>query len=151
MKTVLLAVSLLLAASAMANGIHYNEEHQGYTKHTIKTIHPQYRKNEKHFARVISSRAIYRNVTVYRTCPLHTQRMFVNGGRHLTLSSTVPGAIVHAAFGKPHKREQHCKKVVKRFVGYKNVAYWRGRKIVEISQRPLKRVRVDLNDRYAKR
>lgn len=151
MKTVLLAVSLLLAASAMASGAHNNEEHQRYTEHNVKTIHPRYKKQERHFARVISSRPIYKNVTTYRTCPPHAKPMFVNGGQHLTLSSSVPGAVVYAAFGKPHQREQHCKKVVKRFVGYKNVAYWHGRKIVEISQRPLKRVRVDLNDRYAQR
>ncbi len=142
MKTVLLAVSLLLVSSAMARGAHCNEEYQHYTKHTVKTVHPRYKKQEKHFARVISSRPVYKHVPVYRTCPPHTQ---------LTLTSTVPGAIVHAAFVKTHQREQHCKKVVKRFVGYKNVAYWHGRKIIEISQRPLKRVRVDQNDRYAKR
>ncbi len=151
MKTLLLAVALLFAASAMASGAHYNEHQQRYTQHNVKTIHPQYRKKERDVARVVSSRAIYKNVTVYRTCPPHTKQTRISSGHHFSVSGNVPGAIVKATFGKPHKREQQCKKVERRLVGYKNVAYWHGRKIVEISQRALKRVRVDQSDRYAKK
>ena len=144
MKTVLLAVSLLLPASAMANGNHKNDQHERYSQHHVKTVHPQYRKKENRLVRVVSSRQIYKNVTVYRTCPPHADLRF-------TLGSNSGSTVFQGTFGKPHKREIQCKKSERRLVGYKNVAYWHGRKIVEVSQRPLKWVRVLQNERYAKR
>ena len=63
------------------------------------------------------------------------------------IGGAVAGAIIGSALGSRHERPR-CKYVETKLVGYRNIAYWRGEKIMEISERPLRRIRVGSQRRH---
>lgn len=162
----------------MANNSHNNnrnEHNNRYAKVHYQNNH--HNRQKHHFVKVSHSRPMYENVVTYRECRSHhsdhrTDRhngAIVGGvigglignrvaSNHKPLH-TVGGAVTGAIIGSQLTRHQHrpskrCKHVEKRLTGYKNIAYWHGKKIVRISDRPLRKIRIDKkrHDRgYAKR
>ena len=177
MKKLLLA-ALLLGTSVLAHNSHHNnrnDHNNRYGKvHYQKNHH---NKRKQHFVKVSHSRPMYENVVTYRVCrPQHRDHRIdrhngaivggVIGGlignrvatKHKPLH-TVGGAVTGAIIGTQLTRHQlrpskRCKHVEKRLTGYKNIAYWHGKKIVRISDRPLRKIRIERKQHsrgYAKR
>ena len=172
MKKLLLAL-LLTATSVLA----HNSQHDNHDNHDrygdVQYENRQHNRQKRHFVKVSHSRPIYKKVVTYKECRhSHTQQhngaivgAVVGGliGNRVasdhkplhTVGGAVTGAIIGAQLNRhPSRSSKHCKHVEQRLSGYKNIAYWRGEKIVRISDRPLKRIRIDrkLHGRgYAKR
>ena len=125
----------------------------------------EYRTPRIHYVDVVSSTPIYEEVVTYRSCrrmdhgdayASHHEGALIGGGivghhldtrhpLHTTVGGAVAGAIIGSKLAEAQERHLHtqqCKVVETRLSGYRNIAYWRGKTIVEISDRPLRRIRV---------
>ena len=143
-KRSLITVLLLLGISSAAYGSH-NNAHNGHDRYNkVQSSHILHNKRKHRFAKVVRSVPIYKEVITYRNCrPNHR--------RHLLRISKGP---VHGILNRHHRHSKHCREVEQRLVGYKNIAYWHGKKIVRVSDRPLSVIRVHRkrhNLSYAKR
>lgn len=139
MKKLLLAVALLLYTSAMASSGQISSGHDRYND-----LHPpqhMHKKGKRHYVKVVHSSPIYKEVITYREC------------RHTRMDQH-RGALIGGTLGRHRLHPpKYCEQVQQRIVGYKNIAYWHGRKIVRISERPLRKILIERNERhrYAKR
>lgn len=166
MKTLLLSLLLLLGLSSSAAAQSGPYHHDGYNP--SPSGHDRYRHHERRFVKVVKSRPLYEEVVVYEACAprrsggLSRQGAVIGavvgalvgermGERHKVphiIGGAVTGGVIGSAIGRRGEPGQrYCKKTERRLVGYKNIAYWHGKKIVEVSRRPLKRIAV--GDRYA--
>lgn len=115
---------------------------------------------------VVRSKPIYEDVVTYRRCDApghysavsHHEGALIGGliggivGHHLdtrhrlhtTVGGAVAGAIIGSKLSETHDAQGQCKVVETRLKGYKNIAYWRGEKIVQISEYPLRKIRVEV-------
>ncbi len=161
MKTSLLTVAILLATSLMAGNGPQNSyaRHDGYNNPLPS--HTTHKKRKHRYVKVISSRPLYKEVITYRDCHSHLdgrKGALIGGvvggliGNQIstghkaahTVGGAVAGAVIGSVFVERHQRpKRHCKRVERELIGYKNIAYWHGQKIVRISDRPLKRIRID--------
>jgi len=144
MKRALLTVLLLLGVSSAAYGSHSNA-HNGHGRYNkVQPSHVLHRKHKQRFVKVVRSVPIYKEVITYRNCHRDYRRHLLH----------MPKGPVHGIVNRQHRHSKHCREVEQRLVGYKNIAYWRGKKIVRISKRPLSMIRIDRrrnNLSYAKR
>lgn len=177
MKKLLLAVTLLLSTATMAHSSH-NYSHNDHNRYSeVQPAHNIHKKKNHRLVKVVHSRPIYKEVITYRECRPNRNEHQIDGhkaaiiggvvggiignrvsSKHKvphTIGGAVTGAVIGATLNKHRQREpKYCKHVEQRLVGYKNVAYWHGKKIVSISDRPLRKIRVDNRGnerRYAKR
>ncbi len=174
MKKLLLA-ALLLGTSVLAHNSHQNNRHDRYGEVHYQKNHHNKRKQQ--FVKVSHSRPMYETVATYRECRPHHRdhRMDRHNGAIVggvigalignrvasdhkplhTIGGAVTGAIIGAQLTRHQLRPtQRCKHVEKRLTGYKNIAYWHGKKIVRISERPLRKIRIERKQHsrgYAKR
>lgn len=159
MKKLLLAV-LLLGTSVLAHNSHQNKRYDRYSEvHYQKNHH---NRQKRHSVKVSHSRPIYEKIVTYRECHPHqnvhiTSRhngAIIGGfiGNRVASNNkplhTVGGAVTGAIIGSKLTRHQlrpskRCKHIEKRLTGYKNIVYWHGKKIVRISERPLRKIRID--------
>ncbi len=75
-----------------------------------------------------------------------------------TIGGALVGALMGANIARQHRRVRYTTRRVcetryrthreRRFIHYKNIAWYQGRRIVKFSQRPLRRIRVRLTARY---
>ena len=144
MKRSLLAVLLLLGVSSAAYGSH-NNAHNGHDRYNkVQPSQVLHRKHKHRFAKVVRSVPIYEEVITYRNYHPDYRRHLLH----------MPKGPVHGIVNRHHRHSKHCREVEQRLVGYKNIAYWHGKKIVRISERPLSMIRIDRkrhNLSYAKR
>lgn len=123
---------MILGVSSMAYGSH-NNAHNGQNRYNkVQSSHVLHRKHKHHFVKVVRSIPVYKEVVTYRNC-------HPNHRRELLRASKGPLSIV---VNRHHRHSKHCKHVEQRLTGYKNIAYWRGEKIVRFSDRPLRKIRV---------
>ena len=165
MKKLLLA-ALLLGMSAMAHSsLNYNHNAQD-RYNDVRPSHHMHQKRKQHFVKVVRSKPIYKEVITYRECRPHHKKYRRDGhqgaiiggvvggmignrvaSKHRvqhTIGGAVTGAIIGATLNKHRQRPvKYCEHVERRLVGYKNIAYWHGKKIVRISDRPLRKIRID--------
>lgn len=123
-------------------------------------------RSKSRFVPVVKSEPIYEEVVTYRRCRVHGsaypeayhhQGALIGGliggiiGHNLDTHNrgpaTVGGAVAGAIIGSHIARNRHsditqCRHIETQIVGYRNIAYWHGGKIVEISERPLHRIRI---------
>ncbi|MDA3947326.1 MAG: hypothetical protein PF439_11675 [Helicobacteraceae bacterium] len=168
MKTLLLAVALILSTSAIANGTHNGYQNKNGRYNDVHAVHNIYKKKNRRFVKVAESRPIYKEVITYRECHNDPHRIerhegaliggIVGGiiGNNLaskhklphTIGGAVTGAIIGANLNRHRQRRaQYCEYAEQQLVGYKNIAYWRGKKIVRISDKPLHKIHVDRKKR----
>jgi len=151
---------MVLSTSLIAHSKHrdgYNNHHK-HSKH----IKRKYFKKYGHYVKVIKSRPIYRDVVVYEDYEHYNNyNGIIIGGvlggiignsidsNHnvpLTIGGTVVGAVIGSELSHNYNRHRY---VEKELVGYKNIAFYRGKKIVEITDRPLRKIWVrDREHRY---
>lgn len=161
MKTLLLTLAVLLGSSAMADS-HYGPGSYGQFERS-PSEHRLHQKHKERFVKVAQSRPIYKEVTVYRECPSRLSRHHNRDGAVIgavvgglignsvpakhklphVIGGAVTGAIVGSAItAHPQRRQRLCQHTEQQLVGYRNIAYWRGQKIIQISDRPLNRIQV---------
>jgi len=159
MKKYLIVLMIVLSPLLHA----YDGYRDGYrdSRHTVERHH-------KVYAQVVRSEPIYKEIVTYRECRPASRRhstrshegALIGGliggiiGSNMnrdndargTIGGAVAGAIIGSALTSRQERPR-CKYVETKLVGYRNIAYWHGRKIVEISDRPLRRIRVKTHRR----
>ncbi len=163
MKPLLIILMILFGSAAMADEYDYREGYrEGYhdARYDIK---------KPRFVKVVRSKPIYKEVVTYRECrpparyrhpTTHSHEGALIGGliggiigHNLDTDNkgpaTVGGAVAGAIIGSKlatgqerHYERPMCKHIETQLVGYKNIAYWRGEKIVKISDRPLRQIRI---------
>ncbi len=134
MKTLLLALLLLLGSASMASphkGVSYGQYELSHGKH----LHKQ---QKQRFVKVVQSRPVYKEVVIYGECRSHPDLHHRNRGA--LIGSTIS---VH-----PQRPQRYCQYTEQRLVGYRNIAYWHGKKITQFSEKPLRKIAV--YDRHPK-
>lgn len=174
MKKGMLILMLLLTPLLYAYDYDYGQRYHGEYR---EGYHDGYRdarnrpaKARHVYVKVVRSVPIYEEVVTYRECRsthrrdrAHTHEGALIGGliggiigsrmdeEHRpgsAIGGAVAGAIIGSAIASSQHKRPRCKYVETRLNGYRNIAYWQGEKIVEISERPLRRIRVDLPRRH---
>ncbi|MDX1296094.1 MAG: glycine zipper 2TM domain-containing protein [Sulfurimonadaceae bacterium] len=161
MRRFAIILTLLLSTTLFAHDDYrYGYDH-GYTDGYYEGRN--YKIKKRRFVKVIESIPIYEDVVTYKKCRPHRRHGHVHspegallGGLiggiighhidsdhrvHTTIGGAVAGAIIGSKIGPTHHYRK-CKQVETRLVGYKNIAYWRGEKIVRISDVPLRKIRI---------
>ncbi len=168
MKKFIVLLMIILGTSVMAYGNHsYDYRYDRGYDDGCRDAH----RYEKHhvrkkacYVKVVRSKPIYREVVTYREC--RTSRHHYNTHNHdgaliggliggiighnmdtrhrapSTIGGAVVGAIIGSKLSHLDGTPPLCKHVETQLVGYKNIAYWHGEKIVRISDEPLRRIRI---------
>jgi len=152
MKALKIVIILLMISTTSL--IAHNKHRDGYSNHHkhSKYIKRKHFKRYGHFVKVRKSKPIYREVTRYSDYSNNHDEVIVGGvvggiiGNSIgdddasTIVGSLIGAVVGLELSHKHKRRRYTEKEL---VGYKNIAFYRGERIVEVADRPLRRIWVN--------
>lgn len=131
MKTLLFSLALIMGTSSLSAANTHNDNCRHRFMQTEPTHHNRHVR-DSHSVRVISSRPIYKKIIKKRDCRPADRYLRINNTKGVRITSKPK---IH-----PQRSKSRCHYIDKQLVGYKNIAYWHGQRVVRISQRPLRHI-----------